>query len=56
MDRSLELAQMFLKRAREDQHILQCLVRSPNVPLWGLGFHAQQAIENLSKPSLPTNV
>ncbi len=52
MDRSLEHAQLMLAKAREDQQILDVLVREADAPLWGVGFHAQQAVEKALKAVL----
>ena len=52
MNRSRELAQQLLQRARDDQHVLELLVNDPQAAAWTVGFHAQQAVEKAVKAVL----
>ncbi len=52
MDRSAELARVLLRRAIEDQRMFELLADSPEAPLRGIGFHAQQAVEKALKAVL----
>ena len=55
MNRSRELALRLLERARGDQRMLIRLLDDPAMPSWGLGFHAQQAVEKAIKGVLAAN-
>ncbi len=46
------VAQRMLDRARGDQAILAVTARASEAPDWGVGFHAQQAIEKGLKAAL----
>ena len=52
MNRQTEYARTLLGKAKDDAYILECLVRVSDSPAWGLGFHAQQAIEKAIKAVL----
>ncbi|MCX7048036.1 MAG: HEPN domain-containing protein [Candidatus Sumerlaeota bacterium] len=52
MMRSLDLALLLLKKAREDGYILSQCVGDPKMPSWALGFHGQQAVEKALKAIL----
>jgi HEPN domain-containing protein len=52
MDRSPEYAATLLAKARGDSRICQTLIGDPDSPQWGIGFHAQQAVEKAIKSVL----
>jgi HEPN domain-containing protein len=52
MNRSRELAEILLQKARDDAWMLHHLLADPDAPVWGLGFHAQQAVEKAIKAVL----
>ena len=52
MNRSREYAEHLLRRARDDQHVLELLVNDPDAATWTVGFHAQQAVEKAIKAVL----
>jgi len=52
MDRSPEFAIALLAKARDDQRMLTVLAKASESPAWGLGFHAQQAVEKALKAAL----
>ena len=52
MNRSLEYARAMLAKAREDQRIVEALAGQAGIPAWGVGFHAQQAVEKSLKAVL----
>jgi HEPN domain-containing protein len=41
-----------MRKARGDQWILERLAGNPDAPDWGIGFHAQQAVEKMIKAVL----
>ena len=52
MNRSRELAEALLQKARDDAWLLVHVLDEPEAPTWGLGFHAQQAVEKALKAVL----
>ncbi len=52
MNLSLEIARRFLDRAKGDGQAYITLVADPKIPVWILGFHAQQAVEKSLKAVL----
>jgi HEPN domain-containing protein len=52
MQRPGEHARQLLRRAQDDAYMLRRLAQDPNSPTWGLGFHAQQAVEKALKAVL----
>lgn len=52
MNRSHEHAADLLERATDDLRMLQRLAGDSGMPLWGIGFHAQQAVEKSLKAAL----
>ncbi len=50
--RARELAQMLLRKARQDEFTLEKLVPDPASPDEVIGFHAQQAVEKMLKAVL----
>ena len=52
MNRSREFAETLLQRARDDARMLRQLAADPEIPDWGVGFHAQQAAEKAIKAVL----
>jgi HEPN domain-containing protein len=55
MNRSRELAALLLEKARGDRAALTRLLPHAEVPVWTLGFHAQQAVEKSIKAVLAAN-
>ena len=55
MNRSRELAQVLLDKARGDAWMLAHVVEQPDAPAWAMGFHAQQAVEKALKAVLTAN-
>lgn len=49
---SLDEARRFLKKAAQDEYVLERLLEDPAAPDEQLGFHAQQAVEKLLKAAL----
>lgn len=45
-------AQRFLKKAAQDEYVVERLLEDPAAPDEQLGFHAQQAVEKLLKAAL----
>lgn len=52
MNRSREYARTLLRKARDDAWMLAQLIGKSEAPDWGLGFHAQQAVEKAIKAVL----
>ena len=52
MDPRLELAQILLRKARDDLAMAQRLAGDAASPEWGIGFHVQQAVEKALKAVL----
>ena len=52
MNRSRELAEVLMHKARGDASMLGVLMKNPRMPDWGVGFHAQQAVEKALKAVL----
>jgi HEPN domain-containing protein len=52
MQRPGEYARQLLAKARDDAYMLGRLAEDPHCPIWGLGFHAQQAVEKAIKAVL----
>jgi HEPN domain-containing protein len=52
MNRSREMAQILLDKAKGDFRMLRTLLADDQVPTWGIGFHAQQAVEKAIKAVL----
>lgn len=52
MNGSREYARVLLRKAREDVDICARLIQEPPLSAWGIGFHAQQAVEKLIKAVL----
>jgi len=50
--RSRELAELFLRKARQDEFALDKLISDPASPDEVVGFHAQQAVEKMVKAVL----
>ena len=55
MNRSPDQAAVLLEKARGDLAMLEHLARNPEMPNWGIGFHAQQAVEKAIKAVLAAN-
>lgn len=49
---SRELAELFLRKARQDEFVLDKLISDPASPDEAIGFHAQQAVEKMLKAVL----
>ena len=49
---SRELAELFLRKARQDDFVLDKLISDPASPDEVIGFHAQQAVEKMLKAVL----
>ena len=45
-----DLAQLLMEKAAGDEKILLRLIDEDDIPDDGLGFHAQQAVEKMTKP------
>ena len=56
MNNARDFAQQLLEKARGDALILVRLGNDATVPIWGLGFHAQQAVEKAIKAVLAFNL
>ena len=52
MNRPLDHALALLQKARDDAWMFKELLKHPDTPRWGLGFHAQQASEKAIKAVL----
>lgn len=52
MNRSHEHAGTLLAKARDDAGMMRTLMAAPDSPDWGVGFHAQQAVEKAIKAVL----
>jgi HEPN domain-containing protein len=52
MNRSREMAEVLLEKAKGDLAMLEYLAGGPKMPDWGIGFHAQQAAEKAIKAVL----
>ena len=52
MNRSHEHAGALLAKARDDAGMMLTLMAAPDSPDWGVGFHAQQAVEKAIKAVL----
>jgi HEPN domain-containing protein len=52
MNRSHEYAGILIARARDDRVMMGTLMNAPDSPDWGVGFHAQQAVEKAIKAVL----
>lgn len=52
MNRSHEHAHLLLRKAREEARVITQWVEDESIPIWLLGFHAQQAIEKALKAVL----
>ncbi|MFZ1935308.1 MAG: HEPN domain-containing protein [Thermoguttaceae bacterium] len=52
---SAELARLLLRKAKQDQYALNRLLDDPAAPDEVIGFHAQQAVEKMSKAVLALN-
>ena len=52
MNRSHEHAGALLAKARDDRSMMATLMEAPSSPDWGIGFHAQQAVEKAMKAVL----
>lgn len=52
MDQQLELAQLLLRKATDDLGMARRLAEDVSSPDWGIGFHAQQAVEKALKSVL----
>ncbi|MGY6217588.1 HEPN domain-containing protein [Methylolobus aquaticus] len=55
MSAAAEYARALLARAADDRYVVELLARSPDAPLWVLGFHAQQAVEKAIKGVLASH-
>ena len=49
---SRELAELFLRKSRQDEFVLDKLISDPTSPDEVIGFHAQQAVEKMLKAVL----
>lgn len=49
---SRELAELFLRKARQDEFVVDKLIADPASPDEVIGFHAQQAVEKMLKAVL----
>jgi HEPN domain-containing protein len=49
---SRELAELFFRKARQDEFVLDKLISDPTSPDEVIGFHAQQAVEKMLKAVL----
>lgn len=52
MNASREQARLLLRKARDDAFMMRELMKNPRSPSWGIGFHAQQAVEKAIKAVL----
>jgi hypothetical protein len=52
MSEALEQAQLLLAKAEDDAFMMRELMKNPDSPSWGIGFHAQQAVEKAIKAVL----
>ena len=52
MNASREQARVLLSKARDDAFMMEELLQNPDSPPWGIGFHAQQAVEKAMKSVL----
>ncbi|MCK4625764.1 MAG: HEPN domain-containing protein [Phycisphaerae bacterium] len=52
MNRSHEHSEVLLRKAHGDAKMLYSLNADPEMPDWGMGFHAQQAVEKAIKAVL----
>ena len=55
MNASLEQARLLLGKARDDAFMMRELMKNPRSPSWGIGFHAQQAVEKAIKAVLASH-
>ena len=53
--RSAELARLLLQKAKQDQYAMNYLLDDPAAPDEVIGFHAQQAVEKMTKAVLATH-
>jgi len=49
---SAKLAKMLLKKAEQDRYVMNHLLDDPSAPDEVIGFHAQQAVEKMTKAVL----
>jgi HEPN domain-containing protein len=49
---SVKLAKMLLKKAEQDRYVMNLLLDDPAAPDEAIGFHAQQAVEKMTKAVL----
>ena len=52
MNASHEQARLLLSKARDDAFMMREVMKNPRSPSWGIGFHAQQAVEKALKAVL----
>lgn len=52
MERRGEQARLLLARAADDAFMMRELLKNARSPKWGIGFHAQQAVEKAIKAVL----
>lgn len=52
MNRSPDHASVLMQKARDDAWMMAQLMETPDSPEWGIGFHAQQAVEESLKAVL----
>lgn len=50
-----DLAKLLMQKAAGDEKILSRLIDDPDIPDDGVGFHAQQAVEKMTKAVLAHN-
>lgn len=50
--KSREHAELLLRKAAQDEYLLDAMLNDPHAPLEAFGFHAQQTVEKLLKASL----
>ena len=49
---SAKLARLLLQKAEQDRYVMNRLLEDPSAPDEAIGFHAQQAVEKMSKAVL----
>ncbi len=49
---SRELAELFFRKAQQDEFVLDKLISDPSSPVEVIGFHAQQSVEKRLKAVL----
>ena len=49
--KSREHAELLLRKAAQDEYLLDVMLNDPHAPLEAFGFHAQQAVESFIQAS-----